>query len=82
MVVVPIIKAVDGLRLMLEVRNDKALVEDLHLLLVNDTVARRNKLNAFHLCDILFLNLNYIFFLFNNLKKFVFLLVTTRFLNG
>jgi hypothetical protein len=35
---------------MLEVRHDKALVEDLHLLLVNDTVARREKLlNAFHL---------------------------------
>ena len=49
-VVVPIIKAVHGLRLMLEVRHDKALVEDLHLLLVKDTVARReNVLNAFHL---------------------------------
>ena len=48
--VVPIIKAVHGLILMLEVRHDKALVEDLHLLLVNDTVARREKLlNAFHL---------------------------------
>lgn len=50
MVVVPIIKAVHGLRLMLEVRPDKALVEDLHLLLAKDTVARREKLlNAFHL---------------------------------
>ena len=49
--VIPIIKAVHGdLRLMLEVRHDKALVEYLHLLLVKDTVARREKLlNSFHL---------------------------------
>jgi hypothetical protein len=48
--VVPIIKAVHRLRLLLKVRHDKALVEDLHLLLVNDTVARREKLLiAFHL---------------------------------
>lgn len=47
--IVPIIKALHGLRLMLEVRPDQALVEDLHLLLDNDTVARREKLLlAFH----------------------------------